>query len=69
MAVAALVGMDRHRGIGWMAADTEGGVEDVAQGGVVDVVGMGGRGLLVVMAVEAVYRGVVGVFDDILHCF
>ena len=42
MAIAALIGMNQQRGIGWMAADTECRVEDIAvtAGGVVDITWM-----------------------------
>ena len=71
MAVAALIGMYRHRGIGLvvMTADTERGVEDMAQtqGRVVFIKRMEGRRGLVTMAVQTVNRAVVGVFDNHPH--
>lgn len=72
MAIAALVGMDQQRVVGWMTADTERGVEDitVAGGRVVDIAGMTGGGFLVFMTVQAIHfranRPLVGVGNDVI---
>lgn len=64
--VAALLGMDGHRVVGGMAANTEGGVEDMAQarGGAVINSAMRQRGLSVYMTAEAVDRGLIGIGND-----
>ena len=68
MAVAASVGMYRHGVSGRMTADTELGVQDMAQtvGTMVDLQVDGGRGL-VLMAIEAFDRAMVGIHDHILN--
>ena len=68
MAIAAFVTVNRHRVVGWMTADTEGYVKDMAQagGGVIDME-MDCRRRLVKMTVQAVDIGVVGIFNDHLH--
>ena len=68
MAVATLVGVNRHRVVGWMATNTERGVEDMAKtGGRVVDAEMGARILLILMAVQAVNRGVIGIHNHHLH--
>lgn len=71
MTVAALVGMNRHRVVSRVATDTEGGVQDMAETGCCPMINMevGGRSPLVLVAVQAVYRGLVrgGVGDNQLY--
>lgn len=70
MAIPALVAVHRHRGVGRMTADTEGGVEDMAKAGRCSPMinlQMDGRRLLVHVAVETIYFTLVGVGNDHIY--
>lgn len=70
VAVAALIGVDSHRVIGRMTADTEPSIKDVTEAfrcsSMINVE-MSGWRLLVQMTTQAVYCALIGVFDDHLH--
>jgi len=68
VAVTALTVMHRHRVVGRVTADTEGGVQNMAQagGGVIDME-MGSRRLFVQMTVEAIHFALVGIGDNIRY--
>lgn len=69
VAVAAFVGMDRHRVVGRMATDAERGVDDVTQawGGAMVDADMGVGRFLILMATQTEDRGLIGIGDDHLH--
>lgn len=69
VAVAALVGMDSHWVVCRVAANTEGGVEDVGQAACRVINGeMGSRGLFVHVAVQTLNCRLIGVGDHHRHC-